>query len=190
VIAIDVAILPPPDISRRAIELSATLPRHESVGLRLSGDMPPHITLTQQFVQREEIDTVLDGIGSALAGWAPFRVTVTGAGRGGNAVWMAIDGTPALTELHRQLMDALHAFERTGGTEAAFFNSDARVGDVEWVAGFRRNSSYEAFTPHITLGHAAALPSVEPVTFDATTIAACHLGRFCACRRILRRWKL
>jgi len=190
VIAIDVAILPPPDISRRAIELSATLPRHESVGLRLSGDMPPHITLTQQFVQREEIDTVLDGIGSALAGWAPFRVTVTGAGRGGNAVWMAIDRTPALLELHRQLMDALHAFERTGGTEAAFFNSDARVGDVEWVAGFRRGSSYEAFAPHITLGHATTLPSVEPVTFDATTIAACHLGRYCTCRRVLRRWEL
>ena len=189
-IAIDVAILPPPDISRRAIELSATLPRHESVGLRLSGDMPPHITLTQQFVEREEIDTVLDGIGSALAGWAPFRVTVTGAGRGGNAVWMAIEKTPALTELHRQLMDALHAFERTGGTEAAFFNSDARVGDVEWVAGFRRSSSYEAFAPHITLGHATTLPSIELVTFDATTIAACHLGRYCTCRRVLRRWEL
>jgi hypothetical protein len=61
---------------------------------------------------------------------------------------------------------------------------------VEWVAGFRRNSSYEAFTPHITLGHSTKLPFVEPVSFDATTIAACHLGRFCTCRRILRQWKL
>jgi 2'-5' RNA ligase len=188
--AIDVAILPPPDISRRAIELSATLPRHESVGLRLGGDMRPHITLTQQFVQRQEIDTVLDRVGSALAGWAPFRMTITGAGRWGSSVWMAINGTPELTELHRQLMDALHAFERTGGTEAAFFNSDARVGDVEWVAGFRRSSSYEAFAPHITLGYAATPPPVEPVTFDATTIAACHLGRYCTCRRVLRQWEL
>ena len=189
-IALDVAILPPPDISRRAIELSATLPQHESVGLRLGGDMLPHITLTQQFVPGEEIDTVLDRVGSALAGLVPLRLSVTGAGRGRSSVWMAIDRTPALMELHRQLMDALHAFERTSGTETAFFNSDARVGDVEWVAGFRRNSSYEAFTPHITLGHAATVPSVEPVTFDGTIVAACHLGRFCTCRRVLRQWKL
>jgi len=190
VIAFDVAILPPLDISRQAIDLSAKLPQHQSVGVRLGGDMLPHITLTQQFVAADEIEKVLDNVGSVLAGWAPLGLTVTGAGRGRSSVWMAIDRTPPLAELHRQLMDALHAFERTGGTEAAFFNSDARVGDVEWVAGFRRNSSYEAFTPHITLGHAAALPFVEPVTFDATTIAACHLGRFCTCRRVLRRWKL
>ena len=188
-IALAVAILPPPDISRQAIELSAKLPQHESVGLRLGGDVLPHVTLTQQFVPGEEIDTVLDRVGSALVGLAPLRLSVTGAGRGRRSVWMAIDRTPALMELHRQLMDALHAFERTGGTATAFFNSDARVGDVEWVAGFRRNSSYEAFTPHITLGYAATLPFVEPVTFDATTIAACHLGRFCTCRRVLRQWK-
>ncbi len=87
-------------------------------------------------------------------------------------------------------MDTLVAFERTGGTEAAFVEGDARPGDVAWVAGFRRTSSDAAFTPHITLGHAATLPNVEPVTFDATTIAACHLGKFCTCRRVLRQWEL
>ena len=76
--------------------------------------MLPHITLTQQFVQREEIDTVLDGVGSALAGWAPFRLTVTGAGRGGSAVWMAIDRTPALMELHRQLHGCVARFRAYG----------------------------------------------------------------------------
>jgi 2'-5' RNA ligase len=190
VIALDVAILPPPDISRRAIELSAKLPQPESVGVRLGGDMLPHITLTQQFVESEGIDTVLDRVASALAGVAPLRLTVTGAGRGRSSVWMAIQPTPVLIELHQRLMDSLREFERSDGTQAAFINGDARPGDLEWVAGFRRNSSYEAFTPHITLGHAATLPSVEPVTFDATTVAACHLGRFCTCRRVLRQWKL
>ena len=75
-IAIDIAILPPPDISRRAIELSATLPRHESVGLRLSGDdMPSRRTSPSRSSSFDgdrvkrcvEIDTVLDGVESALA---------------------------------------------------------------------------------------------------------------------------
>ena len=103
---------------------------------------------------------------------------------------MAVEPTPALSRIHRRLMDLLHDFERAEGTQAAFVDGDARPGDVEWVAGFRRNASYEAFTPHITLGYSAALPSVEPMSFDAATIAACHLGRFCTCRRILQQWQL
>ena len=189
-IAIDVAILLPREIATRAIELSATLPRKESQGLLLGGEVLPHITLTQQFVPTEKMDQALDRIASTLAAVASLHLTVTGPGRGRNSVWMAVERTAALKELHRQLMDALRPFECTGGTVAAFFNADARVGDVEWVAHFRRNSSYEAFTPHITLGHASALPPVERVDFAATTIAACHLGRFCTCRRILRQWDL
>lgn len=189
-LAIDVAILPPPSISRRAIALSAALPRSESLGLLLGDDVLPHITLTQHFVPGDRVDEIVDRAGSALAGFEPLRLKVTGAGRGRSSVWMAVEPTPKLSEMHRLLMERLHDFERTGGTPAAFVDGDARPGDVEWVAGFRRNSSYEAFTPHITLGHAATLPLVEPVSFEATTIAVCHLGRFCTCRRILRQWEL
>ena len=189
-LAVDIAILPPPAIAKRAVELSAALPEKESLGLLLGDDVLPHITLTQQFVADGDIDKVLDRAGSVLAEVGPLRLTVTGAGRGQSSVWMAVEKTQAVADLHQGLMDAVRAFERTGGTAAAFFNKDARAGDVEWVANFRRNSSYEAFAPHITLGHATALPSVEPLVFDAATIAACHLGRFCTCRRVLRQWNL
>jgi hypothetical protein len=103
---------------------------------------------------------------------------------------MAIEHSSTLIDLHRRLMEALEPFERTGGTREAFVGGEARPGDVAWVSGFRRASSYEAFAPHITLGHASTLPDVEPVTFDATTIAACHLGRFCTCQRVVRMWDL
>lgn len=189
-IALDVAILLPPDISRRAIELSAAFPERESQGLRLGGDVMPHVTLSQQFVPIEELDLALDQVSSTLAGMAALHLTVTGPGRRRSSVWMSVDPTPAVIELHQRLMDVLHRFERPDGTQAAFFNGDARPGDVAWVADFRRTSSYAAFSPHITLGHASTLPDVELLTFDATTIAACHLGRFCTCRRILRQWEL
>ena len=103
---------------------------------------------------------------------------------------MSIAQTLDLVELHRALMDALSHFERPDGTSAAFADGDARPGDVAWVAGFRRSSSYAAFRPHITLGHSSTLPQVEPLAFEASTIAACQLGRFCTCRRVLRRWEL
>ncbi|HZM93087.1 MAG TPA: 2'-5' RNA ligase family protein [Vicinamibacterales bacterium] len=188
-IAIDVAILPPPEVATRAIELSATLPRNESLGLLLGGDVLPHITLTQQFVPAERLDDALDRIGTMLTSVAALPLTVTGPGRS-TAIWMSIELTPALTDLHCRLMDTLAPFERPDGTVDAFFGGIARDGDVAWVSGFRRTSSYAAFTPHITLGHAARLPAVERMTFEATTIAACHLGKFCTCRHVLRQWKL
>lgn len=189
-LALDVAILPPPAISRRAIELSASLPERESLGLRLGDECLPHVTLTQHFVRADDLDGVLDRVAATVAGMHAMQLTVTGGGRGRSSVWMSIQLTPALLDLHRQLMDALHPFEQQGGTEAAFLNGDARPTDVEWVMAFRETSSYAAFHPHITLGHAAALPAVEPAAFEATTVAACHLGRFCTCRRVLRLWEL
>ena len=189
-IALDVAILPPPPVTRRAIELSAALPAAESQGLRLGAEMLPHITLTQQFVRADELDAVLDRVAAAIAGFDPLRLTVPGAGRSRSVVWMAIDPTPRLNDLHRGLMDALREFERDGGTPAAFVDGGGRPGDVEWVANFRRTAGYASFDPHVTLGHASALPGVERQTFDAATIAACHLGKFCTCRQVLRRWEL
>ena len=189
-VAIDVAILPPADVSARAAALSAALPAGESQGLRLGGDCLPHITLTQQFVRAGDLDSVLERVGSILAGMEPMRLTVTGGGRGQSAVWMAIELTPPLSELHRKLMNVLSPFERTDGTAAAFFNGGGRSTDVEWVARFRQTSSHTDFLPHITLGHSVTPPPVEPLRFTATTIAACHLGTFCTCRRVLRQWTL
>ena len=194
--AIDIAILPPPDVSERAVALSAALPFSaplppaESQGLRLGPQFLPHITLTQQFVSREALDAVIAQVDHVLRDHEPLSLRVTGGGKGSNSVWMAIERTPALVSLHERLLHAIEAFEVRTGDASAFVNEDARDRDVRWVREFRRESSFARFTPHITLGHASEPPLVEPVEFVATTIAVCHLGRFCTCRRIIRAWEL
>ena len=112
------------------------------------------------------------------------------SGKGSNSVWMSIARTPALVDLHEQLLHATESYETMTGDESAFFGNDARDRDVHWVCEFRRESSVDRFTPHITLGHASEPPTVEPMDFVATTIAVCHLGRFCTCRHIFRAWEL
>jgi 2'-5' RNA ligase len=187
-IAIDVAVLPPLPLARRAIELSAALPEEESQGLRLDDTNLPHVTLTQQFVPAGDVDAVAAGVDAALTGLAPLRLSVVGADRGNNAVWIAIERTPELLALHERLMDRLQLFERSDGTPAAFVDGDARPSDVLWVSEYRRNSSFGSFLPHITLGHASRPPAIEPAAFEADTVALCQLGRFCACRRVLKQW--
>lgn len=189
-VAIDIAILPPAHVSERAIALSAALAAAESQGLLLGADRLPHITLTQQFVPVEHLDSLIAQVDRVVRGHAPLRLRVTGGGIGGSSVWMSIERTPALVGLHERLLQAAEAFEVEDGGVSAFVGDDARERDVRWVREFRRESSFDRFAPHITLGHAAAPPEVEPMDFVAATIALCHLGRHCTCRRIIRAWNL
>jgi len=189
-LALDIAILPSPDVRQRAVQSSATLPGEEFQGLRLDADHLPHLTLTQHFVRIDELDAIFERVDEALRGQPTLTLRATGGGKGTSSVWIAVERTEAIAELHERLMETLRGFERPGGGPAAFFEGDARVGDVVWVTGYRLTSSLSAYTPHITLGHASEPPPIDPFTFEATTVAACHLGRFCCCRRVLRSWKL
>ena len=188
--AVAIAILPPPEVANRAIALSEALPAGESQGLRLGAEYPPHITLTQQFISSQSLDSLLARLDSVLRHRAPLHLRVAGGGKGSNSVWMSIERSPELATVHEQLLQAAEPFEVTIGDSSAFFGGDARDRDVRWVCQFRRQASLDRFTPHITLGHASEPPIIEPRAFVATTIAVCHLGRFCTCRRVLRAWDL
>ena len=189
-VALDVAILPPPDVMGRAIAYSAALPGEPAERLQLDAQHLPHITLTQQFVKQEELDGAFAEIDEVLERQRPLRLRITEGGQSAQTLWLTVERTPQLLDLHERLMTALKGLERTGADAHAFFGGVARVGDVHWVSGFRQQASFGAFAPHITLGHGARPPAVEPIEFEATAIAACHLGRFCACRKVLRAWEL
>jgi 2'-5' RNA ligase len=189
-IAIDIAILPPPDVSQRAEALSAALPLEESQGLQLGPEYLPHITLMQQFISRDTLDEAIARVDVVLRDQNPLSLRVGGGARGSNSVWMAIERTAEIVQLHERVLHATTAFETADGDAAAFYGADARERDVRWVREFRRESSFARFTPHITLGHAAEPPFIEPFDFVGTRIAMCHLGRFCSCRWMIRAWDL
>jgi 2'-5' RNA ligase len=189
-VAIDVALLPPPEVAEQAIRLSAALPAGHSKGLRLGGDYRPHITLTQQFVRANELAEVEAHIAAVLQERSALTLRVRGGARGATSVSMDVEPTPAITDLHHRLMDALRGLERPDGGRGAFIGGDARLRDVAWVAGFRVSSSFRHYNPHITLGHATRPPAIEPFEFVCDTVALCHLGRFCSCRHVFRQWTL
>jgi 2'-5' RNA ligase len=190
-LAVDIAILLPPSVADRAIALSAALSKEESQGLLLGrDDYLPHITLLQQFVSADELSTFLDRVGDVAQQVRPMKLHVTGGGMGSSSVWMSIECTPALVDLHSRVLAAALPFDRERGDASAFVGSDARDRDVQWVTGYRTSSSGASFQPHITLGHAVRPRTIEAFDFEVTKVAACHLGRFCSCRRILRTYDL
>jgi hypothetical protein len=173
-----------------AVRLSGALPPELFKGLRLDAEHLPHITLTQQFVHEYEMDKALDSVQRVLTGMRPLPLHVPGAGKARHTVWLAVERSPSLLDLHERLMTALLPFERGNGETSAFVDGDARPGDVQWVSGYRRSASFSAYTPHITLGHAQAPPAIAPFDFEADVVAVCHLGRFCTCRRVIKAWTL
>ena len=189
-VALDIAILPPPDVAALAIRLSTSLPAESSLGLRLDADHVPHISIAQLFVADSDVPAALDSIAPIMQRQTPLTLHVNGGGRGTGSVWIAVAPSAELQLLHSRVMRALSEFEQDGGTSSAFADDDARPADVEWVSNYRSGASFDAFTPHITLGHAPTPPHVRPLDFVADTVAACQLGKFCSCRRVLREWKL
>lgn len=189
-IALDVALLPPPDVSKMAVEYSAALPAEGSDVLRLDADHLPHITLTQQFIRQEELDAAYERLDDVLRDYPPIDLVVLSAESSGQTISLSVGRTPELVALHERIMEVLRGFERAEGGPGAFVGGEGRVGDVLWVSGYRLKSSFAEYRPHITLGYGEAPPSVEPFRFRVTTAAACHLGRFCTCRRVLRSWTL
>jgi hypothetical protein len=188
--AIDIAILPPPDVSQRAIELSAHLPKEESEGLRLGPAYLPHITLLQQFVDANDVPALFDRIAVLLEDHASIALKVIGGAMGSRSVWMEIERSTAVVDLHGRLLDVSEPFDARAGDREAFVDGEARERDVQWVSGYRTASSGARVRPHITLGHAARPPLISPFSFAASTVAACQLGRFCSCRRVLAAWQL
>jgi hypothetical protein len=56
---------------------------------------------------------------------------------------------------------------------------------LAWIRDFPSRSSFAFFWPHITVGYGEA-PSIDtPVSFTAVSLALCHLGNHCTCRKVL-----
>ena len=189
-IAVDVAMLLPPDVADLAVALNRALPIGESQGLVLDATHLPHVTLAQLFVATERLDALLDRIGTIVGAQGPLHLRVTGGTRGASSVWMDIERSAAIATLHERLMTTVAPFEERHGSALAFDGRDARPADVDWVTGYRRSASFDRFAPHVTIGHAGTPPALAPFEFEARTVAACRLGRFCTCRTVLRKWEV
>ena len=189
-LALNVAILPPPDVAALAERLSASLVADRPRPLRLGPHHLPHITLTQQFVRTHDLERVFAVVDQVMKRCGPLHMRVSGSARAGRSVWMSIESRASLVTLHEDLMEALQPFEQVDGDVRAFADADTLSRAVAWVARYRTDAAFASFRPHITLGHAEVAPDIEPIEFVATTVAACHLGHFGSCRSVLRRWRL
>ena len=191
ILAIDVAILLPRALRQSMAQLNAQLLAPPG-GFRFDDTHLPHLSLAQQLVRTTHLAQVTCAVGAIIEKTAPLELRTASRSDGRTTTTLRVTPTAALGQLHGRLMDHLQGLEATDGDLAAFVDGDEppRESDVTWVKEFRSRAAYARFDPHITLGVGTIPTAVSPTSFVATTIAMCHLGRFCTCRRILTEWTL
>lgn len=191
-LAVDIALLLPDEVSARAEAINQTLWLRQPDGLRLDDTHLPHLTLAQQFVRRENLQALAGRIDDVLRGRPALRLCVSAVAQSAATICLIVDLTPALEDLHETLMDVVAPLDEPAGGAEAFYleGEEARPRDVQWVTHFRSRSGYARFAPHITVGHGRPPRSFEPFDFTARRVVLCHLGRYCTCRRILEEWWL
>lgn len=193
-IAIDILVQPDAQMIKTAVEVNKGLHKDYPKGFVLDTAHPPHITLVQRFIHRDQLDEVINAVKKVVTEQhpLPFKLVTTGYL---TSVWnytgilgYEVDPTSELNQFERKIVAATQPFSVHGGTEAAFIKeTEEKINSetIRYVETFVPNASGNNFTPHITIGtaHPAFLKKIESepfksFSFAGTSIAIYQLGNF------------
>ncbi|MBA7695877.1 hypothetical protein ES703_104517 [subsurface metagenome] len=191
-IAVDVVLLPSEEMADKAIAANKELLKQCADKIVLDKEnCLPHISLAMGCIDERDIADI-EKVLQAIAKQSSLgQLNVIGIHTGTNSAGeqvsvLQIERTEALQSLHEEVMRRL----------APYFNYDVTVDMVlsppmasestlAWIKSYSEKSSFDKFSPHITIGYGEINDYSFPIKFTASKLALCHLGNHCTCRRIL-----
>jgi hypothetical protein len=198
VIAIDVLLKPDQAMIGKARAVNDRLRENFPAGYELDASHAPHVTLLQGFVRAKDFDALTAALTKVIAAEQPTELRLKTKGYdyviwGGHAVTVLIvERTPELMRLHQKVIDAVAPFSVSGGTAAAFVDTDINPETIGWVETFIPKSSGENYLPHVTAGVAnedfvkrMKAEPYEPFKFKAEGVAIYQLGNFGTAAKLL-----
>jgi 2'-5' RNA ligase len=190
--AVDIVLLPDETMTDKAIKINADLVRKYGSQIVLNkSNCLPHISLAMGCIEDSDIgaaNKVLEEIAEQklMGKLKVIGVQVEKNAKGEKVSAFEVEKTPRLQAIH----------EKASGELAGYFSYDVTkdmiYGDDEvtettllWIKNYREKSSFEKFSPHITIGYGQAEALARPIGFRAPRLALCHLGNHCTCRKVL-----
>jgi len=199
-IAVDVVLLPPDEIMDKAIEVNQALIKTFEFDNKIvlnKQNCFPHISLAMGCIKKgdiPEIDTVLKDIADKFS---PLTLTISNIRAGTIPTGEKVSGfeiikTKDLQLLHETVMSKLlQYFTYDVSLDMIYALPNQQVEEVTtyWIKNYPKESSFERFSPHITIG----IGEVEsensglkfPIQFSVSKLALCHLGNCCTCREMV-----
>jgi hypothetical protein len=196
-IAIDVVLLPDQSLTGLAMDVSKRYSLRFPDGMALNAEnCLPHISLAMGVIERNrlaEISAVLSAVASnrsiyALTVRSCRSVTIL-AGR--IVSELLLENTKDIQDLHEAVMNGLQPLV-SYNVSPHMIAPPHPIDDFTllWIANYREDSSIERFNPHITLGFGTIERLDIPSHFSASSLALCHLGNWCTCRKVFMSFPL
>jgi len=191
-IAVDVVLLPSQEMMDSAIEANGKLLEQRAGGITLDKESClPHISLAMGCMDKRDIANIKKILQIVAKNHSPGRLTVVGVhtetdSAGEEVSVFKIKKTQRLQSLHEAVMRRLSPhFSYEVTAEMVLPPPAANQSTLAWIKNYPEKSSFENFSPHITVGYGRITVFSSPVEFTASQLALCHLGNFCTCRKVL-----
>lgn len=198
IIAIDVALMLPPEVEDLAMGLNKEL----IAGQRAEGLVPaivldknpclPHASLVMAAVSRANVEKIAGELRELVNGLMPMELKIIGTYHMGTNEkpyfsGLEIEKNYKLQKLHEEIARVTKPYH-VRDVNKEMFITGAETDDFipPYVGSFFDEQCGEKFWPHITVGH-GELSNVLPQSFVVSAVAICHLGRWGTCREVLVR---
>ncbi len=191
-LAIDVVLLPEEAMMERVIALNKNLVEKFNSKIALNKqNCLPHISLAMGCIEQKQVGEERAKLEEISKEISPGELKAVGIRTVVNQVGekvssLEIEKKAELMQLHERVMVDFEQYMSSEPDEQMIWRK-GKVSEntLNWIRGYRRNSSFENFFPHITVGYGRAESSDFPMNFHCEKLALCHLGNHCTCRQIL-----
>jgi hypothetical protein len=196
-IAIDVVLLPDQSLTGLAIDASKKYSLRFPYGMALNTEnCLPHISLAMGVIKQNQLSQFSGMLSTIASTWSICALKVRSCrsyaiSTGQIVAEFLLENTKDMQDLHEAVMCGLQPFE-SYTVYPKMIAGPHPIHDFTllWITNYRKNSSFERFNPHITLGFGTIERIDFPSHFSASSLALCHLGNWCTCRKVLMSFPL
>ncbi len=180
-IAIDVVLLPPENIMDKAIEINSQF-ADDPIKLNKENCLP-HISLCMGVLEEENLTKIKAIIEEISKQFSKLFLTIDKISA--EHVCFEVKNNETLQKLHEGIMTKLSPYLSYDATTDMCFSPPFVVEKtLTWINNYR-NTSFEEFYPHITLGISKLENRDLNIDFVASKIVVCQLGNYCTCRKVI-----
>ena len=191
-IAVDIVLLPGQEVMDKAIDANKELLKQYPDKIVLNKkDCLPHISLAMACIEKSRIGDIGKILYEIAENYSLELLNFTGLSTETNSLQEEVtvakmEKSITLQLLHEEIMNRFKGFYSYDVT-ADNLLSDTEIAEstLHWIKNFPEKSGFERYSPHITLGYGRLECYSFPKKIGISSLALCHLGNHCTCRKVL-----
>jgi 2'-5' RNA ligase len=179
-IAIDVVLLPSDQMTDYAIEVNRELLKTFDNKIILNNEnCLPHISLAMGCIDEKDISDIEKILRDIAKRYSFSELRVVGI----RAETIPTGKKVLGFNVEKKGLAPYFTYDVT--TAMLFSPPEVEETTLFWIKSYPEKSSFENFSPHITIGFGETDKVEVPIKFAASKLALCHLGNYCTCRKVL-----